>query len=110
MVNVFAVPKPGMVQRLLSHFIDHSPRWLSTRTGERRSDFLQYLLPAVSGNLLVHNCVLMIASADLTKYCRDDIEVQAVAVEYYGKAVSALQGSLNEELATMAAYKVSESG
>ncbi|KAE8313960.1 fungal-specific transcription factor domain-containing protein [Aspergillus transmontanensis] len=97
MVNVFAVPKPGMVQRLLSHFIDHSPRWLSTRTGKRRSDFLQYLLPAVSGNLLVHNCVLMIASADLTKYCRNDIEVQAVAVEYYGKAVSALQGSLNED-------------
>ncbi|KAB8207780.1 fungal-specific transcription factor domain-containing protein [Aspergillus parasiticus] len=109
MVNVFAVPKPGMVQRLLSHFIDHSPRWLSTRTGKRRSDFLQYLLPAVSGNLLVHNCVLMIASADLTKYCRNDIEVQAVAVEYYGKAVSALQGSLNEELATIAAYNLSGS-
>ncbi|KAE8320775.1 fungal-specific transcription factor domain-containing protein [Aspergillus sergii] len=97
MVNVFAVPKPGMVQRLLSHFIDHSPRWLSTRTGKRRTDFLQYLLPAVSGNPLVHNCVLMIASADLAKYCRDDVEVQALAVEYYGKAVSALQGSLNED-------------
>ncbi|KAE8410483.1 fungal-specific transcription factor domain-containing protein [Aspergillus pseudocaelatus] len=99
MLNVFAVPKPGMKERLLSHFIDHSPRWLSTRTGTRRSDFLKYLLPAVSGNLQVHNCVLMIASADLAKYCRDDDEVQAVAVEYYGKAVSALQGSLNEELA-----------
>ncbi|KAE8167464.1 fungal-specific transcription factor domain-containing protein [Aspergillus tamarii] len=106
MLNVFAVPKPGMVERLLSHFIDHSPRWLSTRTGTRRSDFLKYLLPAVSGNLQVHNCVLMIASADLAKYCRDDAEVQAVAVEYYGKAVSALQGSLNEELATMAAYNL----
>ncbi|OGM42225.1 Zn(II)2Cys6 transcription factor [Aspergillus bombycis] len=44
----------------------------------------------------------MIASADLAKYCRDDVEVQAVAVEYYGKAVSALQGSLNEELTAMA--------
>ncbi|KAE8380394.1 fungal-specific transcription factor domain-containing protein [Aspergillus bertholletiae] len=104
MVNIFAVPKPGMVQRLLAHFIDHSPRWLSTRTGKRRSDFLQYLLPAVTGNLLVHNCVLMIASADLAKYCRDDAEVQAVAVEYYGKAVSVLQGSLNEELAMTPTY------
>ncbi|KNG91367.1 Zn(II)2Cys6 transcription factor [Aspergillus nomiae NRRL 13137] len=106
MVNVFAIPKPGMVQRLLSHFIDHSPRWLSTRTGKRRSDFLQYLLPAVSQNLLVHNCVLMIASADLAKYCRGDVEVRAVAVEYYGKAVSALQGSLNEELTAVAAYNL----
>ncbi|KAE8141641.1 fungal-specific transcription factor domain-containing protein [Aspergillus pseudotamarii] len=110
MLNVFAVPKPGMVERLLSHFIDHSPRWLSTRTGTRRSEFLKYLLPAVSGNLQVHNCVLMIASADLAKYCRDDVEVQAVAVEYYGKAVSALQGSLNEELATMAADNLPGSG
>ncbi|GAB1198649.1 hypothetical protein APSETT444_007976 [Aspergillus pseudonomiae] len=48
----------------------------------------------------------MIASADLAKYCRGDVEVQGVAVEYYGKAVSALQGSLNEELTAVAAYNL----
>lgn len=99
MVNVFTVLKPDMVSRLLGHFLNASPRWLSTRTGSRRTDYLKWLSPAISDSPLVLDCVLTIASADLLKYHRDDLELRHVAVEYYGQAVSSLRVAIESEIA-----------
>lgn len=99
MVNVFTVLKPDMITRLLGHFLNASPRWLSTRTGSRRTEYLQWLSPAISDSPLVLDCILTIASADLLKYHRDDLELRHVAVEYYGQAVSGLRVAIESEIA-----------
>ncbi|KAJ5649612.1 uncharacterized protein N7484_003335 [Penicillium longicatenatum] len=99
MVHVFTVLKPDMVERLLGHFLHASPKWLSTRTGSRRTDYLKWLSPALSESPLVMDCILTIASADLLKYHRDDLELRHVAVEYYGQAVSSLRVAIESEIA-----------
>lgn len=98
-MNIFFVLTPDLVYRLLGHFLDDSPKWLSTRTGSRRTDYLKWLSPAISNSPLVLNCILAIASADLLKYDRGSREIRRVAVEYYGKAVSGLRTAINDEMA-----------
>ncbi|KAJ5084493.1 Zn(II)2Cys6 transcription factor [Penicillium alfredii] len=46
---------------------------------------------------LVRSCILTISSTDLVKYDRSDLELQHVAVEYYGQAVSGLREAIQEE-------------
>lgn len=98
MVNVFAVLKPDITSLLLTHFLDASPRWLSTRNGPRRTEYVNWLYPAISKSTLVLNCVLTIAAADLLKYRRGDSELQHAAVQYYGQAVSSLQIGIQSEM------------
>lgn len=98
MVNVFSVLTPDIKSRLLSHFMDASPRWMSTRPGPKRTEYLEWLYPALSESPLVLNCILTIASADLLKYHRGDLELRHVAVEYYGKAVSSLRSEIDNEI------------
>lgn len=98
MVNVFTILKPDTTSRLLRHFLDASPRWLSTRSGPRRTDYYSWLLPALSESQLILSCVLTIASADLLKYERADPELHHVAVEYYGQAVSGLRTAIDTEM------------
>lgn len=98
-MNIFFVLTPDLVYRLLGHFLDDSPKWLSTRTGSRRTDYLRWLSPAISESPLVLNCILAISSADLLKYNRGSREIGLVAVEYYGKAVSSLRAAIDDEMA-----------
>ncbi|PWY89717.1 hypothetical protein BO70DRAFT_426171 [Aspergillus heteromorphus CBS 117.55] len=98
MVNVFSVLTPDIVSRLLRHFLDASPRWLSTRTGAQRTGYLRWLAPALQGSCLVRGCVLAIASADLLKYCRGDGQVYRAAVEFYGQAVAGIRGAVEGEM------------
>ena len=98
MVNTFIVLKPDIVSRLLNHFLRASPRWLSTRTGSERTNYLEWLFPAIADSPLVLNCILTIASADLLKYERGDLELQHVAVEYYGQSVSSLRTAIETEM------------
>lgn len=97
MVTVFAMPSPRMVHRLLAHFTDCSLRWLSIRTGCHRTTFLHHLLPAAMENPWVLNCILTVAAADLTKCDSANLELQCVAVEYYGQAIADLRKALREE-------------
>ncbi|OJZ82582.1 hypothetical protein ASPFODRAFT_143292 [Aspergillus luchuensis CBS 106.47] len=99
MVNVFSVLTPDIVSRLLRHFLNASPRWLSTRTGSRRTDYLKWLSPALSKSHVVRSCVLAIAAADLLKYYRNHPQLQHAAAEYYGQAVSSLRGAIESEMA-----------
>ncbi|RAK88518.1 hypothetical protein BO79DRAFT_228564 [Aspergillus costaricaensis CBS 115574] len=99
MVNVFSVLTPDIVSRLLRHFLNASPRWLSTRTGSRRTDYLKWLSPALSKSHVVRSCVLAIAAADLLKYYRHHPQLQYAAAEYYGEAVSSLRGAIESEMA-----------
>lgn len=99
MMKVFFVLTPDIICRLLGHFLDASPKWMSTRIGSRRTDYLKWLSPAISESPLVLNCTLAIASADLLKYHRGNKEMYQVAVEYYGKAVSSLRVAIENEMA-----------
>lgn len=98
MVSVFSVLTPDITSRLLGHFMDESPRWMSTRRGPKRVEYLEYLHPAISASPLVLNCILTIASADLLKYRRGDSELRHVALEYYGKAISSLRNEITNEM------------
>ena len=100
MVNVFTVMKSDLVTRLLGHFMQASPRWLSTRTGPQRTDFFEWLHPAISESPLVFKCILTIASTDLIKYDRGNRELPHVAVEYYGQAVSGLRTAIETEISS----------
>lgn len=105
MMTIFAAPRPDMVSRLLSHFFHSSEKWLSTRTGPRRSDHLQWLLPAMSGSPLVRSCILTVSSTDLIKSNRGDPELQHLSVEFYGQAVSGLRAAMKEEATSAAISK-----
>ena len=110
MVNVFSVLTPDIVSRLLRHFINASPRWLSTRTGSRRTDYLKWLSPALSKSHVVRSCVLAIAAADLLKYYRNHPQLQHAAVEYYGQAVSSLGRAIENEMALSSSFDAFLSG
>ncbi len=64
---------------LLKHFLDSSPRWLSTRTGHRRVAYLEWVSPAILENSLIRDRIFTIASADLCKYDRGDLELKQLA-------------------------------
>ncbi|KAL4887679.1 fungal-specific transcription factor domain-containing protein [Aspergillus karnatakaensis] len=94
MVTVFALPSPDLVQRLLHHFTEHGPMWLTSRTGKNRTAVLFHLFPEAMESPLILNCVLMIAAEDLLKY-DSNMKLQAAAVEYYGQAVAGLRSELD---------------
>ncbi|KAL5338577.1 hypothetical protein BJX70DRAFT_366233 [Aspergillus crustosus] len=96
MVTVFALRSPDLVQRLLHHFSQHGPMWLSSRTGKNRTAILFHLFPEAMESPLILNCVLMIAAEDLLKY-DSDLKVQAAAVDYYGQAVAGLRSALDTQ-------------
>ncbi|KDE76381.1 acyl-CoA synthetase [Aspergillus oryzae 100-8] len=96
MVTVFAVPSPGLVRRLLDHFAKHGPMWLTSRMGNRRTAILSHIFPEAMESPLILHCVLMIAAKDLLKY-DSNVELQASAVEYYGRAISGLREALSGE-------------
>ncbi|KAJ5116788.1 hypothetical protein N7456_001136 [Penicillium angulare] len=98
MMNVFPILTPDIATRLLSHFLDASPRWLSTRMGPQRTDYLRWLKPAISESSLVLNCVLTVASSDLLKYYPRDMALKQAALEYYGQTLSQLRGSVVGEV------------
>ncbi|RAL17474.1 Zn(II)2Cys6 transcription factor [Aspergillus homomorphus CBS 101889] len=91
MITVFAVPNADIVNRLLSHFTDYSPRWLSTRTESRRSEFLYHLIPAAMDSPLILKCILTVAAADLIKYDSSNVGLKGAAVEYYGQALASIR-------------------
>ncbi|PYH46001.1 Zn(II)2Cys6 transcription factor [Aspergillus saccharolyticus JOP 1030-1] len=98
MITVFAVPDADMASRLLSHFTDYSPRWLSTRTGRRRSAFLDHLIPAAMDSPLILKCMLTVAAADLVKYDPFNVRLKGATVEYCGEALTSLREAIaNEE-------------
>ncbi|RAH85816.1 hypothetical protein BO86DRAFT_304284 [Aspergillus japonicus CBS 114.51] len=97
MITVFAVPNADMASRLLSHFTDYSPRWLSTRTGRRRSEFLNHLIPAAMDSPLILKCMLTVSAADLIKYDPSNVGLKGAAVEYYGQALASLREAIADE-------------
>lgn len=101
MVHVFSILTPDTVSRLLGHFFNESPKWLSTRVGPRRTEYMKCLSPAISKSPLIFDCVLAIASADLRKYSRGNPEAQYVAAEYYGKAVRGLRAEIETEISAL---------
>ncbi|RAH39835.1 Zn(II)2Cys6 transcription factor [Aspergillus brunneoviolaceus CBS 621.78] len=97
MITVFAVPNADMASRVLSHFTDYSPRWLSTRTGRRRSEFLNHLIPAAMDSPLILKCILTVSAADLIKYDPSNVGLKGAAVEYYGQALASLREAIADE-------------
>ncbi|KAE8333329.1 fungal-specific transcription factor domain-containing protein [Aspergillus sergii] len=64
--------------------------------GNRRTAILSHLFPEAMESPLILHCVLMIAAKDLLKY-DSNVELQASAVEYYGRAISGLREALSGE-------------
>lgn len=98
MMKVFFVLTPDIVTRLLGHFLDSSPRWLSTRVGPQRTEFMTWLSPAISDSPLIFNCILAIASGDMLKTHRGNLEMRYAAAEYYGKTISYLRTAIENEM------------
>ncbi|KAF9884580.1 hypothetical protein FE257_001464 [Aspergillus nanangensis] len=96
MMTVFALPSPGLVRRLLHHFTQHGPMWLTSRSRNSRTAILFDLFPEAMESPLVLNCVLMTAAEDLLKY-DSSMELQAAAIDYYGEAIAGLRGALASE-------------
>ncbi|KAE8307534.1 fungal-specific transcription factor domain-containing protein [Aspergillus transmontanensis] len=64
--------------------------------GNRRTAILSHIFPEAMESPLILHCVLMIAAKDLLKY-DSNVELQASAVEYYGRAISGLREALSGE-------------
>ncbi|KAL4938922.1 hypothetical protein BDV06DRAFT_199961 [Aspergillus oleicola] len=90
MVTVFHLPGPDLVRRLLHHFTQYGPMWLTSRTGKSRNAVLFHLFPEAMESPFILHCVLMISAEDLLKY-DSSVEMQAAAVEYYDRAISGLR-------------------
>ncbi|KAL4794842.1 fungal-specific transcription factor domain-containing protein [Aspergillus venezuelensis] len=93
MVTVFHLPRPDLVRRLLHHFSQYGPMWLTSQTGNGHNIILFQLFPEAMESPFILHCVLMIAAEDLLKY-DSSVEMQAAAVEYYGRAISGLREAL----------------
>ncbi|RDW63087.1 Zn(II)2Cys6 transcription factor [Aspergillus mulundensis] len=102
MVTVFAVPSRPILYRLLAHFTDCSPLWMSISPGRRRSQFLRHIIPTALGQTLTMDCLLAVAAGDLMKYEMEEPELRMIALELYGKAVAGLRTAISEELASCA--------
>ncbi|GAB1201689.1 hypothetical protein APSETT445_000272 [Aspergillus pseudonomiae] len=64
--------------------------------GNRKTAILSQIFPEAMESPLILHCVLMIAAKDLLKY-DSSVELQASAVEYYGRAISGLREALSGE-------------
>ena len=99
MVVVFAVPSRQMLCRLLSHFTQFSPQWMSISPGRRRNQFLRHVMPLALENPLTLNCMLAASAADLMKYDIEQPELKTIALELYGKSLAGLSAAVSRELA-----------
>ncbi|KAL4901570.1 fungal-specific transcription factor domain-containing protein [Aspergillus multicolor] len=100
MVTVFAVPSRPILCRLLAHFTECSPLWMSISPGRRRSQFLRHVVPTALGQTLTMDCLLAVAAGDLMKYEMEEPELRMIALELYGKAVAGLRTAISEELSS----------
>ena len=99
MIVVFAVPSRKLLCRLLSHFTQFSPQWMSISPGQRRNKFLSHVMPLALENPLTLNCILAASAADLMKYDVEQPELRTMALELYGKAIAGLSAAVSRELA-----------
>ena len=106
MVVVFAVPSRQVLHRLLSHFTQFSPQWMSISQGRRRNQFLRHVMPLVLENPLTLNCILAASAADLMKYDIEQPELKTISLELYGKAIAGLSEAVSRELAHGPSVKV----
>lgn len=59
---------------------------------------MTWLSPAISESPLIFNCILAIASGDMLKTRRGNIEMRHAAAEYYGKTISHLRTAIENEM------------
>ncbi|GAB1193714.1 hypothetical protein APSETT444_002942 [Aspergillus pseudonomiae] len=71
--------------------------------GNRKTAILSQIFPEAMESPLILHCVLMIAAKDLLKY-DSSVELQASAVEYYGRAISGLREALSGEQSATSAF------
>ncbi|KAL4746110.1 fungal-specific transcription factor domain-containing protein [Aspergillus terricola var. indicus] len=100
MVTIFAVPSRPIMYRLLAHFTECSPLWMSISPGRRRNQFLRHVIPTALGHSLTLDCLLALSAGDLLKYELDEPELRMISLELYGKAVAGLRTAVDRELCT----------
>lgn len=98
MVTIFAVPSRPIMYRLLAHFTECSPVWMSISPGRRRDQFLRHVIPTALGHCLTMDCLLALSAGDLMKYELDEPELRMISLELYGKAVAGLRTAVDREL------------
>ncbi|KAL4771873.1 fungal-specific transcription factor domain-containing protein [Aspergillus nidulans var. acristatus] len=98
MVTIFAVPSRPIIYRLLAHFTECSPVWMSISPGWRRDQFLHHVIPTALGHSLTLDCLLALSAGDLMKYKLDEPELRMIYLELYGKAVAGLRTAVDREL------------
>ncbi|KAL4740979.1 fungal-specific transcription factor domain-containing protein [Aspergillus similis] len=98
MVTIFAVPSRPILYRLLAHFTECSPLWMSISPGRRRNQFLRHVIPTALGHSLTLDCLLALSAGDLMKYEMDEPELRMISLGLYGKAVAGLRTAIDREL------------
>lgn len=98
MVTIFAAPCPSLTRRLISHFIEYSPSWLSPIGGPKRNNFLHHVLSAAMENQLIFDCLLSVAARDLCKMGNDPVELERLSYEYYCVAATNLSTAITDEI------------
>ncbi|KAL4959679.1 Zn(II)2Cys6 transcription factor [Aspergillus stella-maris] len=94
MATVFAVPTRPVMHRILHHFTERFPVWMSISPGPRRTSFLHNVVSTAVGNALTMDCLLALSAADLSKYIVDEPELQMVASSLYGNALAGVRAAI----------------
>ncbi|KAL4790139.1 fungal-specific transcription factor domain-containing protein [Aspergillus venezuelensis] len=94
MATVFAVPTRPVMHRILHHFTERFPIWMSISPGPRRTSFLHNVVSTAVGNALTMDCLLALSAADLSKYVVDEPELQMVASSLYGNALAGVRAAI----------------
>ncbi|KAI1362300.1 fungal-specific transcription factor domain-containing protein [Xylaria arbuscula] len=97
LVTIFTVPTMSIKEKLLAHFCDNSPLWLTIGGDTRKSTLLDLIMPVATRSQLVSDCILALAAGDLNKYEPSSSEMSNLTNSFYGQAMAGLRSTLNHE-------------
>lgn len=109
-INVFAAPSKTLQQRMLSHFEQFCPVWISSIRVSGGSDFLVHLIPIAMRNAMVMDCVLAVAAGDLGKMGGESIELQNLSSHHYARASERLSVAITKEIGASHDQEIFASG
>ncbi len=96
-ITVFAVPSTSLTERLISHFLECSPNWVSSIHCYQGAQYLCNVIPSALDSQLILDCVLAVAAGDLCKTDDDCKELEKLSYEYYSHAAVSLSSAVAKE-------------
>ena len=97
-------------QRMISHFVDSCPVWISSIRVTEGSNFLVNLMPIAIRNALVMECLLAVAAGDLGKIAGESVELESLSNHHYARASAGLSAAISKEMETSGDQEILASG